>query len=175
MSTFGERCAEDVRCYLTTNGLTQSKLTGATLSELIDRRLKHETIQAKKKKRLATEEDWILELEKEPHLAGVNVRKELAAAQFWCKNNSRQCTRKFFVNWLNRAEKSAIVSPGGAKTAAQKVNGHGPAGWLAKLNERYPDCVYAKGGLFEIKVEADYEWSTVPKDIREIIAEALAQ
>lgn len=170
MSTFGERCAEDVRCYLNTNGLTQSKLTGATLSELIDRRLKHETIQAKKKKRLATEEDWIVELESEPHLAGVNVRKELAAAQFWCKNNARQCTRKFFVNWLNRAEKSSVVSGGGAKSPTEKPVGQMPKEWLRKLNERYPDCTYAKGGIFEIKAETEYTWKGLPLVIRETLS-----
>lgn len=176
MTTFGQRVADDVRCYLATNGLTQSKLTGAVLAELVDRRLKHETIQAAKKKRMATEEDWIIELEREPHLEGVNVRKELAACQFWCKGRAKQCTRRVFTNWLNNASRSAVVSPGGTKPAnGDKGAPRGPKGWLAALNERYPDSTLAKGGTFEIATETDYQWSRLTPDIREVLVTLLRE
>lgn len=137
MKTRGECCADNVRDYLTTNGLKQSQLTGATLAEIVDRTLAHLERLDKKKKRLATEDDWIKELESEPHLAGVEIRKQLAAAQFWCKNNARQCTRKFFVNWLNRAERSAVISPGGGQPV---INRHDlytePKGWRQSESAR---------------------------------------
>ena len=146
MSTRGERISEDVRAYLATNGLKQSQLTGAVLAELIDRRLVHEEIQARKKKRLATEEDWIKELEAEPHLAGVNVRKELAAAQFWCKNNARQCTRKFFLKWLEKSARDAVLSPGGAAPKIDRCDVYKePPDW--KASERARKAVY--GGVSE--------------------------
>ena len=171
MSSFGERVAEDVRCYLNTNGLTQSKLTGAVLAELIDRRLKHETINRAKKKRLATEDDWLREVEALPHLKGIDVRKELAKCQFWCKTNGKDCTKRRFTNWLGRADLEKIINPGGAEQP-KRVNGveHAPTGWLTILNELYPDSVLARGGLFEIKAETEPEWAKLDKSLRSAIS-----
>lgn len=33
----------------------------------------------------------------------LNIPKELEKARLWCSTNRRTCTRRFFVNWLNRA------------------------------------------------------------------------
>lgn len=167
MKTRGEHIAEAIREYLTGNKLKQSHLTGAAVADIADRVLKHLDQLAKKQKRLASENDWIAELETEPHLAAVNVRHELAAAQFWCKNNSRVCTRRFFVNWLNKAERDVVLSPGGAKPRGQAVFAPGAPGWLAKLNSQFPGCVYAAGGVSEITAETDYQWGRLPLEIRE--------
>ena len=43
---------------------------------------------------------------------------------------------------------------------------NGPQGWLARLNERFPLSVYAKGQAFEITNETAYEWSRLPDEIR---------
>lgn len=132
MKTRGELCADAVREYLFSNGLKQSQLTGAFLAEIINRTLDFQDNLLRKKKQLATEADWIAELEKEPHLQGVAVRKELAAAQFWCKNNARVCTRRFFVNWLNKAERSAVISPGGNGPEINRKDVYTePPGWRA--------------------------------------------
>jgi hypothetical protein len=37
----------------------------------------------------------------------VNVHHELEKAQLWANNKRRQCTRRFFINWLNRAVETA--------------------------------------------------------------------
>lgn len=47
---------------------------------------------------------------------------------------------------------------------------NGPKGWLARLNERFPACVYARGQSFEITHESPYEWSRLPKELQEGIA-----
>lgn len=125
--TFGEKCAEAVRDYLQRNGIKQSQLTGALLAELIDRVKKQEDEAGKRKKQLATEENWLREIEADPALAGVNVRKELAKAQFWCRHNNRACTRRFFVNWVNKAER--IVSPGGNSSVLPLDVNQEPPGW----------------------------------------------
>jgi hypothetical protein len=116
----GEMIAEAIRSYLKENGLKQSQLTGAMVADIANRVLDHIEQQHAKGARLATEEDWVASLSKEPHLAGVDVRRELAAAQFWCRNNRRLCSRKFFVNWLNRAAQTCapLASPGGVGGAA---------------------------------------------------------
>ncbi len=67
-----------------------------------------------------TDELWIVTLEAEPSLKGVNVREQLAIAQFWCKEHGKQCTRKFFGNWLIRCDRT-ITHPGG-KTSTLKMD-----------------------------------------------------
>lgn len=168
MKTRGEHIAQAIRDYLGMNNLKASSLNGRIVAEIADRTLAHLEKLDKKKKRLATEDDWIKELEAEPHLEGVNVRKELAACQFWCKNNGPVlCTRKRFVNWLNRAEKARVVSPGGATQPATKVNA--TPGWLARLNAKFPESVYAKGGLFEVADESAYNFSQLPAEVRKAL------
>lgn len=57
-----------------------------------------------------TDEDWIAGLEKQDCYQPVNIKTELGKAKVWCGENHRRCTRKFFVNWLNRAlENNRVV------------------------------------------------------------------
>lgn len=168
--TRGEQIAEDVRQFLFTNGLKQSQLTGALLAEIADRCLKRlEQIEAKKK-RLATEESWLAECEKEPANEGIDVRKALADCQFWCKNNRRVCTRQTFVNWLLNPRNRTIYLKGGSEKTV--ISSAAPSGWLTILNRLFPECVYAKGGTLEITHESDYEWNRLDRAIRSAITEA---
>lgn len=48
---------------------------------------------------------WILSLEKEPSLSGVNIRLEISKCDFWCRTNKKQRTRRRILNWLNKAER----------------------------------------------------------------------
>ncbi len=80
-----------------------------------------------------TDEEWLKHLEAEPSLVGVDIRRELGKAQFWCNENSRQCTRKFFTNWLNKAPRTITVS-GAGQTSRRQVSADinvEPAGWFA--------------------------------------------
>ena len=47
----------------------------------------------------------IKKLEMNPAYSGIDVRMQLAKAQEWCDANHRKCSYRFFVNWLNRAER----------------------------------------------------------------------
>lgn len=61
-----------------------------------------------------TDEQWLDSLQTDPAFSHVpNVKQEYAKAQIWAKTNKRQCTRKFFVNWLNRIDRqmAAPVKP----------------------------------------------------------------
>lgn len=172
----GDYIAAAVREYLKQNNMTQAKLTGSLLADIANRALDHLDRLAAKQKRLATEEDWILELEKEPHLAGVNVRKELAAAQFWCKNNARVCTRKMFVNWLNNAGKSAVISAGGAKPSL-KADGASrdvyvePKGW--KTSAAAQKACYNGLNDEEWKIATERGWFELSTNERAQILKAL--
>ncbi len=169
--TRGEHIAQAVRDHLQTNGLTQKHLTGAVLAEIADRCLAHLEKLKDRKLRLATEGDWIREVESLPHLAGVDVRKELAKCQFWCKTNGKPCTKKRFTNWLSKDDLARLVSPGGSAERPRAANGVEASfpGWLAVLNELFPESVQARGGLFEIKAESDYEWGRLDGAIRKAI------
>ena len=61
----------------------------------------------------STDNDWITQLEQDPALSGIDVKKQLGMAQFWCRNNNRLCTRKFFVNGLQKAERTITVNADG--------------------------------------------------------------
>jgi hypothetical protein len=86
----------------------------------------------KKKVSDMTDEDWLISLEHEPALKGLNVRQEVGRAQFWCKQNKRLPTRRFLVNWLNKAEKVVELKNQGATyaTGLRPPPPKGPAGWL---------------------------------------------
>ncbi len=93
--------------------------------------------KAPKKKPVSkmTDEEWLVHLESEPTLKGVDVRRELGKAQFWCNENSRKCSRRFFVNWVNnpRVERTITVD-GAGKTSRAQVSADinvEPAGWFA--------------------------------------------
>jgi hypothetical protein len=69
----------------------------------------HRANDPKKVKRAAkttTDEEWIAALESDPANAGLNVRQELGRANFWARENHRICTRRFFANWLLKAERN---------------------------------------------------------------------
>jgi hypothetical protein len=172
MKTRGQEIAEAVRVWLFTNGLKQSQLTGAVLAEIADRTLAALEKADAKRKRLATEDEWLDAMQKDPAMVGVDVRMALSDAQFYCRNNSRICTRKFFSNWLLNPKNRRILNGGGAKPKVNG-NGHAPAGWLAMLNALYPDTVYAKGAALEIERETDYEWGQLNEAMREKIRKAL--
>lgn len=87
-----------------------------------------------------SEEEWIVHLEAEPALRGVDVRRELGRAQFWCKENNRICTRKFFVNWLGKAAHSAVMTPGAGQSSFRRVDPNTnvePQGWYAVAVKLY--------------------------------------
>lgn len=171
--TRGEHIAQAVRDYLTTNGLKQSQLTGKTLAELADRTLAHLEKLEKKKKRLATEDEWLREMKDDPAMVGVDVCKALAEAQFWAKNNSRVCTRQFFTRWLLSPRNRPVLNGGGHAPKPPKAPNTEASfpGWLKILNELYPMSVYSPGGLFEVKVECDFEWARLDAGVRKAICE----
>jgi len=53
--------------------------------------------------RIIADDVWIEGVEKMDCYKGLNIKTELGKAQAWCGTNRRQCTRKFFTNWLIRA------------------------------------------------------------------------
>ena len=44
-----------------------------------------------------------------------------------------------------------------------------PKGWLTRLNEKFPECVYAKGQPLEITHESPYEWNRISPQIQAVL------
>ncbi len=66
---------------------------------------KKEKEEEKKATTAAVSDDqWLDSLQSNPAYKLLQVRTEYARAQVWAETNKRQCTRRFFVNWLNRAK-----------------------------------------------------------------------
>jgi len=88
-----------------------------------------------------SDEEWVVSLEQEPHLQGINIRREVAACHFWCKNNKRQATRRTIINWLNKAERIFTLKAHGASYATgMKIPAEdGPEGWKDWLETNMPD------------------------------------
>lgn len=57
------------------------------------------------KKPIQTNEEWLADLKSNPLFKTMDIDREREKAALWCQNNSRQMTRKFFLNWLNKADK----------------------------------------------------------------------
>lgn len=51
-----------------------------------------------------TDSEWLESLKNNPVFAHVNVGAEFEKATLWGSVNNRTCTRRFFVNWLNRIQ-----------------------------------------------------------------------
>lgn len=85
------------------------------------------------------DEDWITSLETNPVYAGIDVRREIGKSQAWCNvRPGRIASRRFIINWLNRAEK-AVVSQAGKSSL---VNGtritQEPIGWIRFMMDNFP-------------------------------------
>ena len=52
--------------------------------------------------------DWLDE--NRDKFKGINIDRELDKAKAWCATNKRQCTRQFFVKWLNRIDPEFYTS-----------------------------------------------------------------
>lgn len=67
-----------------------------------------------------SDDEWLDSLQTNPAYKLLQVRTEYARAIVWAETNNRQCTRRFFVNWLNRVKPMNTngVKPNGNSTHA---------------------------------------------------------
>jgi len=54
----------------------------------------------------ASEEEWIKDLSTDKAYQGIDVPREYSKAVRWFKERKRSCTRRAFINWLNRSDRS---------------------------------------------------------------------
>jgi hypothetical protein len=111
-----------------------------------------------------SDEEWITDLEREPSLAGVDIRREIGKAQFWAKQNTRKPTRRFLINWLNKAER--IVGASFARDSSRKLTSPDvyvePTGWEIHAETLFPG----------VDITAR-KWADLPTDARAKIIKAM--
>jgi hypothetical protein len=90
-------------------------LNAKMLEEEIDRAHEawHRARKPKRKKPIADDAAWIASLKADPAMAGVDVDKEIAKCQFWCRNQEPpiKASRRRIVNWLNKADRVLTAPP----------------------------------------------------------------
>jgi DNA-binding Lrp family transcriptional regulator len=67
-----------------------------------------------KKKKAATpkqtDEEWLKEISESEAYRNLPVSKEFDKATIWAKTNGKQCTRRFFIRWLNRIQPMIVTN-----------------------------------------------------------------
>jgi hypothetical protein len=100
-----------------------------------------------------SEGEWMASLSADPANQGIDVPKEADKARFWCKQNRREFTKRFFVNWLLKADRAL----GSGYQAHTPIPGlPEPHNWKRWLNEKLPDSPLATGGATEA-----HDWSAI--------------
>lgn len=113
---------------------------------------------------------WLASLAEDPTYEGIDVRREFGLLRNWCQVNRKEPTRRRFVQWLAKAERplNGRIGYGGRGVAATMLPE--PAGWLAFLNDEFPESVWSAGGEREAKRWADFDDAT-----RKFLTEAMAR
>lgn len=173
--TYGHRFTEAVRAYLEANGLkTLGQINSRILAEIAQRFHDNERKVKKQKVKLASDEEWIKEIEAEPATQGIDVRKELGKCQFWCKSRNRVCTRRMFERWLlnPNCERTVTGSYDGATSRPKPVSTRPKygvntivPGW-AMLLRTVPELNFTD---VEIDAYCAQEWEELPVPVREKI------
>jgi uncharacterized protein YdaU (DUF1376 family) len=55
--------------------------------------------------------EWFQSLKSNPAYEGLNIETEYGKMRAWCGANSKQPSRRRFVNWLNRADRPMLAGP----------------------------------------------------------------
>lgn len=65
-----------------------------------------------------SDDEFLKELGSNPAFVGIDIAREFGKCRAWCVANKKQCSRRRFVNWLNRAERP--IHANGAEVPAHK-------------------------------------------------------
>lgn len=87
----------------------KERVTEMSQDRVISKSNKKEVRKEKEEEKKAaatklSDEEWLESLQTNPAYKLLDVRNEFARAQVWADANNRQCTRRFFVGWINRAK-----------------------------------------------------------------------
>ncbi len=173
--TYGHRFSLAVAEYLKENSLLSlGKINARILAEIAQSFHDNEKKVVKRAVKLASDEEWLKGIEADPAMQGCDVRQELGKAQFWCKSRQRQCTRKFFENWLLKAEKTVVRSYDGATSKPAKPVPPPPRYTLETPVQGWPMLLrnYIPLPADETERLCALDWHELPVTVREKIIHA---
>ena len=122
MQTNGQKAVAAIKAWRAEH--PQDKLDWDHVAKLIDAALVNPRTMQKPTR------EWLEEMRRDPANEGLDVDRELSKAQLWCNEHRKMCTRRFFVNWLNKAER--VIGPG--QTAIKSLPE--VLGWREYFEER---------------------------------------
>lgn len=165
---YGDQFVDSVKEYMRANEL--EKVNWTLMADLAQRFQEKFTGAQKTKRKLECEEEWLRQIESDPVTEGIDVRREFGKAQFWCRERKKVCTRRFFTNWLLKAEKTVGVYDG--QTSRPKPVSIKPSftpetpvpGWPLLLRREIDDVPEEK-----IDQLCSGDWAELPLEIREKI------
>jgi hypothetical protein len=138
----------------------------AIADETIDELLPEKKPRARNTKPYAkmTDEEFVAFLEAEPHLKGVDVKREIGKCQFWCRCNNKLPSRMRVINWLNKSENILGYNAAGASSiqAKTKQGFPEPAGWRNWVRENLTDPSWA-----------EKEWQVIEPAYQKHIADSM--
>lgn len=105
-----------------------------------------------------TDEQWLDSLKADPAYRGIDVAREFAKMNAWCRENKREPNRRRFINWLNKCDRP-LNTGSGMRPAPPPVAE--PHGWKAFLNHEFPESVYSANGSSEA-----HQWSDLTPDLQ---------
>jgi hypothetical protein len=122
--------------------------------------------------------DFLNDLKTKSAYSAINVTLELEKAETWCAANHRTCTRRFFVNWLNRVEKPLGIPKPQSRVGAQAkpVAVESDRVDTAEMVSTWNDLADAMGEPLEKLVKKSVALGQLSKDdARMILGESNAQ
>jgi hypothetical protein len=158
-TTFGTRCAIAILEARQQANQSGRQFMRSDIALIIDRldaerkpkREKRETPWSK-----MTDDEFIEALEAEPHLQGVDVKREIGKCAFHFKGLGIKPSRMRIIKWLNKAD--AILQYSGTGQTSRKPvepnKPHEPLGWREWVRENASNPTWADGSWAALSPEA---------------------
>jgi uncharacterized protein YdaU (DUF1376 family) len=74
----------------------------ASSTAVVTDKEKEKVVKKEKEKVDGSDDAWLESLQASEPYQRINVRMEHRKAEIWCQSNRRLCSRRFFLNWLNK-------------------------------------------------------------------------
>lgn len=118
------------------------------------------------------DEAWLASLEQNPAYAEIDVKREMGKCQAWTGERKRKVTRRSFLSWLNRAEKTIGYVGAGKTSAAPKPLPPKPVYSVEREHPHWRQILrYELEGYSTERTDelCGMRWAELPLDVRQQI------
>ena len=110
--------------------------------------------------------EWLETIRAQPAYAGLDIDRELGKMRAWCATNSRQPSRRRFINWLNRADRPInLMQPRAPAPSIPE-----PKNWRSFARETFADPVF----LNPESPRYAQEWQDLDRETQRLISQRMA-